>query len=224
MHITYEDLESPSDEAIGDDSQLDESFEVVATTTEESGNEVEETVTEEINTSIDVSTDTSTTDTSEEIEEVIESSEDVETPELVEIANENDPVDVNTTDAEFASDTEKGTVNEGQEQTTAQTTSTASFTDSERAELEVLKKEKKLALIHKYDDFLTEEDKESLFNSVDNYTEEELELILLRKYRNYKETEHHSFNRMAPLAAPEPQKPETADNQLNSYIRRMLRR
>lgn len=122
------------------------------------------------------------------------------------------------TSAEFASNTGKeSTVNEGE--MTTQVTSPASFTDSERAELETLKKEKKIALISKYEEYLTDEEKADLTSRVDEFTEETLELELLKIY---KKSSEESFSRVAPLAAPEPKKPETADTQLNSYIRRML--
>lgn len=111
----------------------------------------------------------------------------------------------------------ESTVNEGA--TTTQAASPASFTDSERAELEALKKEKKLALISKYEEYLSEEDKEDLTTRIDEFSVESLELELLKIYKKVSE---ENFMRMAPLAAPEPKKPETADTQLNSYIQRML--
>ena len=238
VHITYEDLESPSDEATGVNSQLEVNPENITTEDNTAENtettESTETMSTEENltdVSEDVTTDTSATDLNEnEVEPVLngidDSTIDVSANVVADssIVMNSDTTDVNPTDAEFASDTEKGTVNEGQEQTTAQATGTASFTDSERAELEALKKEKKLTLISNYEDFLTEEDKDALINSIDDYNENALELVLLKKYKEYKDLEHNSFNKMAPLAAPEPHKPEAADKQLNSYIRRMLRR
>ena len=131
------------------------------------------------------------------------------------------PVDENDSNAQLASNTGKeSTVNEGE--TTTQATGPASFTDSERAELEALKKEKKLALIKNYEEYLTDEEKENFESHLDDYTEESLELALLKIYKE--SSSNDNFSRVAPLAAPEPVKQETADSQLNSYIRRVLRK
>ena len=125
-----------------------------------------------------------------------------------------------STTAQLASNLGKeSTVNEGE--TTTQATGPASFTDSERAELEALKKEKKLALIKDYEEYLSEEEQADFVSHVDDYTEETLELALLKAF---KKSSEEVFTTVAPLAVPEPKIPETADNQLNSYIRRMLRK
>lgn len=129
------------------------------------------------------------------------------------------PVDENGSSAQLVSNTGKdSTVDEGK--TTTQATGPASFTDSERAELEALKKEKKLTLIKNYEEYLTDEEKENFKSHLDDYTEGSLELALLKIYKE--SSSNDNFSRVAPLAAPEPKKPETADNQLNSYIRRVL--
>lgn len=129
------------------------------------------------------------------------------------------PVDEKDSSAQLVSNTGKdSTVDEGK--TTTQATGPASFTDGERAELEALKKEKKLTLIKNYEEHLTDEEKENFKSHLDDYTEESLELALLKIYKE--SSSNNNFSRVAPLAAPEPKKPETADNQLNSYIRRVL--
>lgn len=103
-------------------------------------------------------------------------------------------------------------------------TSTASFTDSERAELEALKREKKVTLLESYNESLTDEEKASLMNELDTLTYEELELKLLKIYKEKAEDEDNFVSTPVPFAVPEPQKQETADEKLNSYIRRMLGR
>lgn len=59
----------------------------------------------------------------------------------------------------------------------------ASFTQSERAELEELKKEKKINLLDSYKEVLTEEEYDSYKADISNFSEEGLELELLRKFR-----------------------------------------
>lgn len=102
-------------------------------------------------------------------------------------------------------------------------TSTASFANSERAELEALKREKKVALLESYNDSLTDEVKANLINELDTLTLEELELKLLKIYKEKAEEETFSA-KAVPFAVPEPQKVETGETKLNSYIRRMLRK
>lgn len=59
----------------------------------------------------------------------------------------------------------------------------ASFTQSERAELEELKKEKKINLLDSYKEVLTEEEYDSYKADINNFSEEGLELELLRKFK-----------------------------------------
>lgn len=101
-------------------------------------------------------------------------------------------------------------------------TSAASFTDSERAELEALKREKKVTLINSYE--LTDEVRDNLMNELDSLTYEELELKLLKIYKENVEAEENFSTTPVPFAVPEPQKKTTAQDNLNSYIRRMLGR
>ena len=108
-----------------------------------------------------------------------------------------------------------------EEQNQQENTSPASFTDSERAELEALKREKKVTLINSYE--LTDEVRESLMNELDTLTFEELELKLLRIYKENAEADNFS-TAPVPFAVPEPQKNTTAEDKLNSYIHRMLGR
>lgn len=68
-----------------------------------------------------------------------------------------------------------------------ESSSTTSFADSEREELETLKREKKINLINSYKEFLSEEEFNNFTNSVDSYTDETLELDLLKIYKKGKE-------------------------------------
>ena len=96
----------------------------------------------------------------------------------------------------------------------------ASFTESERAELEGLKREKKLNLLNDYKEFLDDAEFVDFTSRIDEFTEEKLELELLKKY---KARQSDSPNTMAPFAMfQEPEKNETDAEKLASYIRRNL--
>ena len=64
--------------------------------------------------------------------------------------------------------------------------SSAAFTDSERAEFEALKREKKVNLINSYKEFLSEEEYKTFVDSVDSYADnDKLEFDLLKKFKAY---------------------------------------
>lgn len=64
--------------------------------------------------------------------------------------------------------------------------SSAAFTDSERAEFEALKREKKVNLINSYKEFLSEEEYKIFVDSVDSYADnDKLEFDLLKKFKAY---------------------------------------
>jgi hypothetical protein len=127
---------------------------------------------------------------------------------------------VNNPSAEAAvNDTEVSAASEEQNQ--QENTSPASFTDSERAELEALKREKKVTLINSYE--LTDEVRDNLMNELDTLTFEELELKLLKIYKENAEADNFS-TAPVPFAVPEPQTKRTAEDNLNAYIRRKLGR
>ena len=136
-------------------------------------------------------------------------------------ATSADPViDTTNPSAEAAvNDTEVSAASEEQNQ--QENTSPASFTDSERAELEALKREKKVTLLNSYE--LTDEVREDLTNQLDTLTYEELEFKLLKIYKENAEADNFS-TAPVPFAVPEPQKKLTAEDNLNAYIRRKLGR
>ena len=124
--------------------------------------------------------------------------------------------------AQVATNEKVSAVSEDENQ--QETSGAASFTESERAELETLKREKKVTLVESYNDSLNDEEKADLMNELDALTYEELELKLLKIYKAHQDAESESDFVAAPVpfAVPEPQKPVTAEESLNSYIRRML--
>lgn len=97
-------------------------------------------------------------------------------------------------------------VSDGNEQVSTTTTteetntSSASFTSSERAEFEALKREKKINLLNSYKDILSEEDFNNFLGSIDSFEEDNLELELLKAYKNKKEEDAEPKTRAFVLA------------------------
>jgi hypothetical protein len=101
-----------------------------------------------------------------------------------------------------------------------ESTSSASFTQSERAEFEALQREKKIALLNSF--ALTDEVRDSLMQQIDSLTCEQLELDLLRRYKAQADAEENFSTAPVPFAVPEPKKKVTAQESLNAYIHKML--
>ena len=81
-------------------------------------------------------------------------------------------------------------VSDGNEQVAEETnTSSASFTDSERAEFETLKREKKINILNSYKEILSEEEFNNFLGSIDSFEESNLELELLKAYKASKDKE-----------------------------------
>ena len=67
--------------------------------------------------------------------------------------------------------------------------SSASFTQSERAEFESLKREKKVNMLNSYKDHLSEEEFNKFLGSIDSFDEKDLEIELLKAYKASKDNE-----------------------------------
>lgn len=160
-----------------------------------------------------------TTTTTEETTPVVPTETDKTPAEFTNDSPESTPVVTNPSAEAAVNDTEVSAASEEQNQ--QENTSPASFTDSERAELEALKREKKVTLISSYE--LTDEVREDLMNQLDTLTYEELELKLLKIYKENAEADNFS-TAPVPFAVPEPQTKRTAEDNLNAYIRRKLGR
>lgn len=160
-----------------------------------------------------------TTTTTEETTPVVPTETDQTPVEFTNGSTEPTPVVTNPSAEAAVNDTEVSAASEEQNQ--QENTSPASFTDSERAELEALKREKKVTLINSYE--LTDEVREDLMNQLDTLTYEELEFKLLKIYKENAEADNFS-TAPVPFAVPEPQTKRTAEDNLNAYIRRKLGR
>ena len=130
-------------------------------------------------------------------------------------------VDANTaqvTTAEVTETTEKVSV--ANEQIEKENSSTTSFTESERAELNTLKREKKINLLSSYKEYLTSEEYADFESRIDTFEVETLETELLKKYKTHKEEESNSMRAFA-LFTPEK---ENARNVLDDFVRKNLNR
>ena len=112
-------------------------------------------------------------------------------------------------------------VSDGNEQVAEETnTSSASFTDSERAEFETLKREKKINILNSYKEILSEEEFNNFLGSIDSFEESDLELELLKAYKASKDKEPKIQRAFA--FAPILEKKNADKNSLDDFIRNNL--
>ena len=112
-------------------------------------------------------------------------------------------------------------VSDGNEQVAEETnTSSASFSDSERAEFETLKREKKINILNSYKEILSEEEFNNFLGSIDSFEESDLELELLKAYKASKDKEPKIQRAFA--FAPILEKNNADKNSLDDFIRKNL--
>jgi len=236
-HVVYEDVE--------DDAQTGEQFEETTEETtvveeaqtevqpeESSSNEGEVEMTSNDDAVVEMTKETVSEEETAQVEEtpaeetITDAAETtIYTSQIDTVESEDIEVAPDVDNAQVATNEKVSAVSEDEIQQEAP--STASFAESERAELEKLKREKKIALITSYEKSLTPEKKAEFEENVDNYSEEELEVELLKEYKSFKEAEEaeeENFSQAVPFAVPEPVKKQTAESSLNDYIRRLLRK
>ena len=205
---------------------------------EETINETEEVVAEEdFSEDSVVEEETVITETAEEFEEtkidevveteeILETAMDAATEEILQVTDCADAAP--SSDAEFTQTIAEKVSAENEQDDTKEISGSSSFADSERAELETLKREKKIALISSYKDTLTDEEYDSLIESVDSFeTETDLELDLLRRYKEHSaesNTSIYTSMRVAHTTGPRLNnsgrtKEQTLDGFLTRYIR-----
>lgn len=168
-------------------------------------------------------------DEEEEKEEPTEESEDEEEDKVVhaacgEVEEEEKEAD-STADAADVSNAEvtltERVVSDGNEQVSEETnTSSASFTDSERAEFEALKREKKVSLLNSYKESLSEEEFNKFLGSIDAFDEKDLEIELLKAYKASKDKEPKPTRAFA--FAPILNQKNAEQSSLDSFIRSNL--
>ena len=164
----------------------------------------------------------------EEKEECTEESKDEEDDKVVCAAcgdevneNEEEKSTAEAADVSNAEVTEvEREVSDGTQTTEETNTGSASFTDSERAEFEALKREKKVNLLNSYKECLDEEEFNTFLGSIDSFEEKDLENELLKAYKASKENEpkHQRAFAFAPIVEN-----KNADrNSVDDFIRRNL--
>ena len=165
----------------------------------------------------------------EEEESTEESEEEEEKDKVVcaacgEVEEEEKEAD-STADAADVSNAEvtevEREVSDGNQESTKETnTSSASFTDSERAEFEALKREKKVNLLNSYKENLSEEEFNNFLGSIDSFDEKDLEIELLKAYKASKDKEPKVQRAFA--FAPILERQNAARNSLDEFIKNNL--
>ena len=114
----------------------------------------------------------------------------------------------------------------GHENKQTESSSSTSFTDSEREEYENLKKAKKVQLVESYRNVLTEEQYNNYMSSIDTFSAEDLELDLLKIYKRVNDevnaTSIRGIGRAFTVYAPETNK--DTENPLDAFVRKNLKR
>ena len=119
---------------------------------------------------------------------------------------------------------------ESSSQQEVSTASSAAFTESDRAEFEALKREKKIALVNSYKDKISEEDFNSFVSKIEDFdSDESLELALLKSYKKYQEDVNSNVKPMrafafAPANLNNNNGNNNADYSLDSFVRKNIRK
>lgn len=119
---------------------------------------------------------------------------------------------------------------ESSSQQEVSTASSAAFTESDRAEFEALKREKKIALVNSYKDKISEEDFNSFVSKIEDFdSDESLELALLKSYKKYQEDVDSNVKPMrafafAPANLNNNNGNNNADYSLDSFVRKNIRK
>ena len=119
---------------------------------------------------------------------------------------------------------------ESSSQQEVSTASSATFTESDRAEFEALKREKKIALVNSYKDKISEEDFNSFISKIEDFdSDESLELALLKSYKKYQEDVNSNVKPMrafafAPANLNNNNGNNNADYSLDSFVRKNIRK
>ena len=119
---------------------------------------------------------------------------------------------------------------ESSSQQEVSTASSAAFTESDRAEFEALKREKKIALVNSYKDKISEEDFNNFVSKIEDFdSDESLELALLKSYKKYQEDVDSNIKPMrafafAPANLNNNNGNNNADYSLDSFVRKNIRK
>lgn len=137
--------------------------------------------------------------------------------------------DTSTVDTEssqnFTSEISKVSVEDNNEATTTvqeDNSSFTSFAESERAEFEALKREKKVNLLNSYKESLSEEDYNDFLSNIDSFETKDLELELLKKYKQ-SSNENEQIVRVFNYSTPDNNSSASSGTKLDELVRKYLR-
>ena len=194
VHITYEDVPevAPVMTEIGVTQASEEESSTVSVNAEEKEDEEEDkedpksSDTPEDKDQKDDDSDSETSDDKDEEDDKEKEDNFVETSDVVDAAengSDAEPVEAaQVVNAEVTPEIEKVSV-DNETETQETTSSSTSFAESERAEFEALKREKKIALVDSYKEDLSSETIADFMSKIDELDETELEIELLKAYK-----------------------------------------
>lgn len=220
VRMTYVDVEKPSTDNDVDNATNNEVFEETKVEDEE----VATIIIEEDHENFEEVNETDVVSAEEVIEETFENedtaSEETNTVVVAEEVTETETFEASESNADIVTPNEmEASVKDNENKQPEETSSSTAFAESERTELETLRREKKIELVNSYKDNLTEEEFNSFISNIDSFeSTENLELELLKAYKkNTSEVQPmRAFNMFVPN--------QTSENELNSYMNRLLGR
>ena len=227
VHISYEDILAAIEETGVEQATVMSSIEEPITETSEEEIVVEEPIqAEEIEQATieetfetPVVAETPVEETSEPAPVVEENVVHEEPTTVVDETFTEEVSEAPVTNAEVTETTEKVSVDN--EQIEEENSSTTSFAESERAEFETLKREKKVTLLDSYKEYLTDEEYADFTSRIDTFEVDTLEVELLKKYKSHTERTPQKTMRAFALFAP---KTESAIDGLDAFVRKNLNR
>ena len=227
VHISYEDIPAAIEETGVKQATVMSSIEEPVTETSKEENVVEEQIqAEEVEQPTTEKTFETPVVAEAPVEETSESApvveENVVHEEPTTVVDETFTEEVSeapVTNAEVTETTEKVSVDN--EQIEEENSSATSFAESERAEFETLKREKKVTLLDSYKEYLTDEEYADFTSRIDTFEVDTLEVELLKKYKSHTERTPQKTMRAFALFAP---KTESAINGLDAFVRKNLNR
>lgn len=217
VHISYEDIPAAIEETGVKQATVMGSIEEPVTETSKEENVVETSTQAE---EVEQSATEETFETPVVAETPVE--ENVVHEEPTTVVDETFTEEVSeapVTNAEVTETTEKVSVDN--EQIEEENSSTTSFAESERAEFETLKREKKVTLLDSYKEYLTDEEYADFTSRIDTFEVDTLEVELLKKYKSHTERTPQKTMRAFALFAP---KTESAIDGLDAFVRKNLSR
>ena len=115
----------------------------------------------------------------------------------------------------------EGIINNDEQISKEANSSATSLTESERAEFESLKREKKVNTLNSFKNVLTDDEYASFLTSIDSFDDNTLELELLKKYKSFNENNEQKIKQRAFSFAQNLNQNQT-NNSIDDFIKRNL--